>query len=242
LREWGSGERRLLLLHGLSSNAALWWRVGPALADLDYRVTAPDLRGHGASPEADDYTVAGYAADVLALADQWDAVLAHSLGGATILTALAEHPGLTSRLVLEDPWLVNPDADWAAGWLLQDFAEGTTLEDVMRNNPSWNPEDARLKYEALQQMSAETVRATAHQNAGMNLIGALVGLQVRTLLLGADPDMGPLVPPALGTSIAEMNSRVTFMTIPNGSHSMHRDQFIPFVEAVGEFLESDPLN
>ena len=35
IRSWGSGPKQALLLHGISSNAEGWWRVGPALAELD---------------------------------------------------------------------------------------------------------------------------------------------------------------------------------------------------------------
>ena len=47
----------VLLLHGFTANADLnWVRPGVAqkIADAGYRVIAPDLRGHGASPVPDD--------------------------------------------------------------------------------------------------------------------------------------------------------------------------------------------
>src|SRR2546430_13794665 len=34
-----------------------WWRLGPALADLGYRVLAPELPGHGRSPRLPAYTL-----------------------------------------------------------------------------------------------------------------------------------------------------------------------------------------
>ena len=36
-----------MLLHGLSVSADYWWRNGPAIASLGYRVFAPDLPGFG---------------------------------------------------------------------------------------------------------------------------------------------------------------------------------------------------
>ena len=47
----------VLLLHGFTANADLnWVRPGVAqkIADAGYRVIAPDMRGHGASPVPDD--------------------------------------------------------------------------------------------------------------------------------------------------------------------------------------------
>ena len=45
---WGDpAARPLLLIHGVTSSAATWWRVGPALAASGRRVVAVDLPGHG---------------------------------------------------------------------------------------------------------------------------------------------------------------------------------------------------
>ena len=45
---WGATEApSLLLLHGVTSSARTWWRIGPALAAAGFRVVAPDLPGHG---------------------------------------------------------------------------------------------------------------------------------------------------------------------------------------------------
>ena len=39
--------RPLLLIHGVTSSAANWWRLGPALAASGRRAVAVDLPGHG---------------------------------------------------------------------------------------------------------------------------------------------------------------------------------------------------
>ena len=45
---WGDpADRPLLLIHGVTASAAVWWRVGPALAVTGRRVTAVDQAGHG---------------------------------------------------------------------------------------------------------------------------------------------------------------------------------------------------
>ena len=56
-----------LLLHGITSSALSWVRVGPALADR-YRVYALDMRGHGVSikPPAGAYSLRHTAADAAA--------------------------------------------------------------------------------------------------------------------------------------------------------------------------------
>ena len=45
---WGVGhDPPILLLHGVTSNAQIWWRIGRALAAAGYRVIAIDMPGHG---------------------------------------------------------------------------------------------------------------------------------------------------------------------------------------------------
>ena len=50
IAEWGApDDPPLLLVHGVTSSSATWWRIGPALAAAGLRVVAPDLPGHGAT-------------------------------------------------------------------------------------------------------------------------------------------------------------------------------------------------
>ena len=64
-REAGSGPVLLLLHGGLAHSGWFQWMM-PRLA-RSYRVIAPDLRGHGRSGHADDYTWGAYSADLEAL-------------------------------------------------------------------------------------------------------------------------------------------------------------------------------
>jgi pimeloyl-ACP methyl ester carboxylesterase len=234
--EWGDGDRRILIVHGLGSNAAGWWRVGPALADAGFHVIGVDLRGHGGSDSPGEYSVRAYAADLLALGEGWDAVLGHSLGGAAVVQALTERPGWAKRVILEDPLLVILDQDAAVEYVTTELGPHVTLEMVMAGNPSWHPEDARIKLEAQNQAGAEVIENSIVHNPGWNVVEAVAALDLPILLLGADPEHSPLVPPALGASLAEMNPNIEFHTVPNGSHSMHRDEFDQFMRLVLGFL------
>src|SRR5947207_5615138 len=85
---WGAEQTDLpdaLLIHGITSSARSWVRVGPALADR-YRVYALDLRGHGDSikPPAGSYSLRQTADDVLDLINALDMrqplLMGHSWG------------------------------------------------------------------------------------------------------------------------------------------------------------------
>lgn len=236
VRTFGDGGGSVLLLHGLGSNSNGWWRVGPALAEAGYRVTAPDLRGHGESDHVDDYSLSSYAADVESLADSWTAVIGHSLGGSVAIKLFERNPAFGEKLVLVDPALILPAPEIAIEALIAPYDGPLTAARVSADNPTWHSEDARIKAEALQQSAATVTLMTVRHNPAWNLVEAAAHLAVPTLLVGADPDIGALVPPALGSGLAEINEQIRFLTIAGSSHSIHRDEFAPLMNHVVSFL------
>lgn len=227
---WGHGPRSILLLHGITSNAAGWWRLGPALAAHGYTAVAADLRGHGHSPKSDDHRLAEYVGDVLALRGSWDVVLGHSVGGAVAALASAENPNWSGSLILEDPAIVIPDLPAAISWLVADFEGDITADRIAAKSPEWPRQDAEWKAEALRLCGPEVVELAFTQNDPWDLRAQVAALQVPTTIIGADPSGGTLIPTWFGTELAT-NPMVTFTQVM-GSHSMHRDRWDDFWEAV----------
>jgi pimeloyl-ACP methyl ester carboxylesterase len=84
---WGAGDRLALCLHGFPEHAYSWRLQGPLLAELGYRVWAPNQRGYGKTtrPRAMmAYTLEHLMADVAALIDASGAksvtLIAHDWG------------------------------------------------------------------------------------------------------------------------------------------------------------------
>ncbi len=223
---WGDGPRSMLLLHGITSDAAGWWRLGPAAAELGFTVVAADLRGHGHSPKSDDHHLEAYVADVLALGDSWDVVLGHSMGGAVATIASAGEPTWTRQLILEDPAIVIPNLPLAIAWLQDDFKGDITADRLAAKSPEWPRQDAETKAEALQRCGPEVVELAFTQNDPWDLRQQVAALQVPTTVIGADPDKGSMIPTWFGNELAT-NPAVTFVQVM-GSHSMHRDRWDDF--------------
>lgn len=85
----GSGDRLLVLLHGLGATRHVWQRM-LAGGRWKGRWIAPDLRGHGASARALSYGLGLHASDVAELVLTSGAyrelvVVGHSMGGAVAL-------------------------------------------------------------------------------------------------------------------------------------------------------------
>ncbi len=236
VRTYGESGRQLLLIHGLGSNSEGWWRVGPVLAEAGFAVTAPDLRGHGASDHATEYSFDAYAEDVASLGDNWDVVIAHSLGGSIALTLFDRDPQFGRRLVLLDPALVLPEPDVAVDVLSAAYESPLTASQLQIDNPTWHAEDARIKAEALRQSSRSVSTQTVLDNPGWNVVAQASRLTVPTLLVGSDPSVSSLVPTALGEGLAELNPHIRFIWIPASSHSIHRDEFEPLMTELLEFV------
>lgn len=79
-RDEGSGPV-VVLLHGVGADHTLWNAVIPRLSS-EFRVLAPDLRGHGRSPAPGQggYRFEELEADVLALLDRHAIAAAHMVG------------------------------------------------------------------------------------------------------------------------------------------------------------------
>ena len=150
-RSWGAADRRALLLHGSTSSSATWWRVGPALAEAGWRVKAPDLPAHGASPRAGEALTPDVAADWLRseLADRpLDLVVGHNFGAAVALALLDGGPEIKTLVLEELPgrqsvdWAAKADAVVAGVTAARRDAQSTFAE-LRAAQPDWTDEDCR---------------------------------------------------------------------------------------------------
>ncbi|NOU91876.1 alpha/beta fold hydrolase [Paenibacillus sp. LMG 31456] len=111
--EKGEGEA-VVLLHGFCGSSAYWNKLMPLLPN-NYRIIAPDLRGHGSSsaPEG-DYTMEVLAEDLAQLLQHLKVeqaiVLGHSLGGYVTLAFAERYPNLLKAFGLIHS-TAYPDSD-----------------------------------------------------------------------------------------------------------------------------------
>jgi len=103
--DWGkNGKPNLILVHGGMDHARSWDRIAAAFLD-DFRVLAPDLRGHGDSNWAPGamYSIAEYVLDLSALADIVGGFpiyfIGHSLGAAIVLQYAGVYPDRVRKVV-----------------------------------------------------------------------------------------------------------------------------------------------
>ncbi|MFJ4255012.1 alpha/beta fold hydrolase [Microbacterium sp. NPDC090003] len=228
---WGdpTADRHALLVHGLGSSGALMWRLGEALAESGWHAVAVDLRGHGDAPRALDYTVAAYAADLAIARPQhggtWDAVVGHSLGGASSTVAAASDPDWTRRLILLDPaiFVEGRDAKIVRKSQERAFAD-QRIEVVQQEHPHWHPQDWELKVDAVRRASAWAVEQTSVQNTPWDVRADAARLAVPTHVIASDPEVYSIFTGDTATGVLSANPLVTMSIVDGAGHSLHRDR------------------
>jgi lipase len=106
---WGDpAARRAVCLHGVTGHGRHFMRLAERLLP-DFHVLAPDLLGHGGSPDEPPWRIEAHVDAVLADLGAERAVwIGHSFGGRVAYELAARHSGLVERLVLLDPAILIP--------------------------------------------------------------------------------------------------------------------------------------
>lgn len=232
------GERRALLLHGLTSDGGTWWRIASDLADDGYLVIAPDLRSHGRSPTAVDHRVATLAADVAQLGEGWDLVVGHSLGG-SVAAVVAGQQHVPATLLI-DPVLALPAAEREPlRAAIHAELAAADVAAIQAANPAWSPRDVNRKALALAQVTPDVVDAVFDHNDPWDVRWAVPRWSGKVHLLAADPDRGALL---AASTIAEVvqaaGDRVTASVVDGAGHSVQRERPEVVMEAVRQLTGS----
>lgn len=109
---WGPpAATTVVLVHGMGANAHWWDHVAPLLRQPGRQLVTVDLAGHGHSGHSADYTMRGWAEDVMAvcaaLAVERPVLVGHSAGGRVAFTAMLRSSAGVRGLVVIDSALVR---------------------------------------------------------------------------------------------------------------------------------------
>ena len=241
-----------LLLHGITSSALSWVRVGPALADR-YRVYALDMRGHGDSikPPAGAYSLRHTADDAAAFIEalglERPMVMGHSWGGATAMV-LASGAGSDqpvpplAQIILEDPAhaIGTGDIETLKVNYTKDIgrAPEELRPEITADNPGWTTADIEGKIDAVQKVTREAVYNVFNE-AGQSgkLLPLLAKIAAPTLLIRADAELGSTMDEADWEQAKQyLTAESRAVEVRGATHNVHRSMFEAFMQVVNDFL------
>ncbi|MGK4584367.1 alpha/beta fold hydrolase [Kitasatospora sp. HPMI-4] len=242
--DFGGPGRPLLALHGHLSEGMTFAALARDMAP-QWRIIAPDLRGHGDSDRAADYSREGYIADVVALLEHLGLgpvpALGHSGGAITAYQLAARHPHLVSALINEEGAAAIPTGGpsplaFVLGWpytaptreaLLEALGPvaGPMIGEYLRELPdgSW-----QLPFHPQDTVSSEE---QVHGDHWAEWLGSDCPA---LLVCGTRP---PCVDGELAHAMAERRPRTRLASLET-DHFVHSGDPVGFGRAVREFLDS----
>jgi len=103
-REYGQGQP-LVILHGLLGMSDHWIPLAKQFAE-HFHVVVPDLRNHGQSPHAEDFSYKYMQSDIEELLNDLQIkscnILGHSMGGKLAMSLALSCPEMMDRLIVAD--------------------------------------------------------------------------------------------------------------------------------------------
>jgi pimeloyl-ACP methyl ester carboxylesterase len=229
---WGEvGDRPLLLIHGVTASAEIWWRVGPALAATGRRVVAVDLPGHGRTGHwtgrsrfretAADLTAAIRSGGLATPALQ---VIAHSWGSmvSTCLPSVGIRP---ATLVLLDPPTIT--LTQIVREIAETQAQVTGMTDphaAMRTaHPDWTDRDIEAAANGVKEVDLTAAAGLLLENgdwdSGLAGIAGPDAAGIDVWVVRGEPANGGRTPDGAAAIFAERYGADHVITIPGAPHS-----------------------
>ena len=249
---WGErAGRPLLLIHGVTASAAIWWRVGPRLAATGRRVVALDLPGHGQTGHWNGRhgfgeTAAAVAAFVgAARLDGADLqVIGHSWG-AMVSAALPAAGLRPTTIILLDPPAIPVSVIGAMArdptWRTYDTLAAASVA-IAAANPTWTDGDVRASAEAMMEVDVEAARSVVLDNgdwdAGLAALADPAAAGIPVWVVRGAPASGGLTLDWAAEMFAERYGTDHVITIAGGPHSPQRTHLDETVAAFERALGS----
>lgn len=234
----GQGEP-LLLIHGFPLSSEMY-RPQRAGLSQRFRVITPDLRGMGRStslPDPDDYSMAVYADDLVALLDELGIgqaiVGGMSMGGYVAFAMLRRHPDRVRALLLLDT-KATPDTDEGRQGRFQmmqqarDEGAGAIADTMLpkmlsERTRSEQPELASWLRELMAATPVEGMLGALHALAARpDSTDLLAGIMFPTLVVAGGAD--PITPPAVAQEMSDAIAGAELLVVDGAAHAANLER------------------
>lgn len=242
--EHGSGEP-LLLIHGLGTGSADWTQQLDALA-AHYRVIVPCLRGFGKSERHHgEYTIALFAADMIALLDYLQIETAHfcglSMGGAVAFQAAVNYPDRLRSLIVinsqpsfELNTLRKKLMFFGRSWMARYLGLSVVSAVLLRQNfPGSRHRALRRERRGLYENDPDIYLAAMEALENWTVVPELSAITVPLLVIASEHDYSsPGEKAQLVATVADKR----LVTIAGARHAVHIERPEEVNHAILEFL------
>lgn len=243
-----SGNRSVLLLHGLGVNGSSWQLQVPALVERNFRAIAPDLRGFGESTyPGGPMTVQVMSEDMITLIETLQVnsidLVGISMGGTIALQFALDHPNLVRKLILVNTFAqLRPDS--LSGWVY--FATRLGLIQLLGLHAQAKIVAKRLfprpDQEAIRQIFISQItqanpkgyRAAMWALWNFNVLARLDSLDLPTLVITGDSDT--TVPFKNQKQLSEKIKHAQQVIIAGAGHAVTVEKPDEFNQVMMQFL------
>jgi len=249
---YGEAENPLIIcLHGFPDSAHTWAEMGPRLAELDYFVVAPFLRGYAPSgiPQNGDYSPFALGSDALLFIEAFGresaVIIGHDWGALAAYTAANLNPRAVSKLItlaIPHPRSLTPSFSglWRARHFITFQFRNSARRYLSRNNmggvddiyqrwaPTWQYPASETAYIKESFRSPERLDAALgyywsfREQSEESRKATTRKTSVPTLCLVGSVD-GALAFDAMGDTPTCYTAEYQYHVIPNIGHFPHRE-------------------
>jgi pimeloyl-ACP methyl ester carboxylesterase len=250
----GGDLPKVALVHGLTDDGLCWTSVAKEL-EGDCDLAMIDARGHGRSeaPPA-GYDPMTMARDLLSACDALDfrepVLVGHSMGAVNSLVAAALRPDGVRGIFLEDPpglWARQRPAASKHAAEMRARIEGTAAlsPDAMAvechaGNPRWSDEEIERWVDGQRRVRPEASLFIEGEGlAGFPWPDLLAAVKCPVRLALADPAVDSALADDALAALREYMPRAEARRFTGSGHSVHRDEFVPYMGYLREFLRAN---
>ncbi len=246
----GEGDKpAIVLAHGITDNGLCWHQLASDL-EADYDLIMYDAYGHGKSSRIDPKKRFDLSEDlhdlIKALKLEKPAVIGHSMGAATAAGFAAAHPEMLSALVLEDPpWSDEGVPEEQRKTLHQEWKKKNlalkkkTVKELVKlkkkESPNW--QEAILDEWAQSKLEVDPAIFDQHPIFRTDWRELARAIQVPTLIVTGDNELGAIVTLKLGIEAVELLKHGEFGHISGAGHCVRYEQYHPYLTMVKLFLK-----
>jgi N-formylmaleamate deformylase len=246
----GGNKPPIILLHGATDNGLCWTPIAEILADK-YDVIMLDAQGHGKSDRLDkDFTFQSHTEQVAGLVKQLGLVkpiiMGHSMGAGTTTNVAVAYPDLPKAIILEDPaWLKQdtmPPPNQADIKSYMDSLSKMTLEELMvecqKSNPLWPEAEIKPWAESKIQYDKRLFDFIV-VNPG-SYKEQVPKIKCPTLLIIAENGLVAKTTAEEAARLWKSPQPFKWVQIKRAGHSIRRENFADYKEALFDFLKTLP--